>query len=201
MTDGFNDGTVVYSGGVGEDISFELALIERYGCDIHIFDPSPAGQATVSRAGSFSDKLHYKAVGLSASSNPLHFQAKQWEGETFFYKDADRSIRCAQEVIAPCTTIPGELKANRHTHIDLLKLDIEGFEYEVLESCLEHSILPRQICVEFHNFMPTGSHLATAKIVWKLRRAGYQLVHKSYYDWTFVLGAASEVRSVGSDPR
>jgi FkbM family methyltransferase len=186
LTRGLDQDSVIYSGGVGEDISFELALINRFGCTIQIFDPSPAGQATIARAGAYRDKLRYKAVGLSGSSQPLRFQAKQWEGETFFYKDADETISSTHEVTVPCTTIAAEMEANGHSRIDLLKLDIEGFEYDALESCIERSILPRQICVEFHNFMPTGSHLSTAKTIWKLRSAGYRLVHKSYYDWTFL---------------
>src|SRR5262245_45261334 len=33
--------SVVYSVGVGEDISFDLALIERFGLQVHAFDPTP----------------------------------------------------------------------------------------------------------------------------------------------------------------
>jgi len=32
---------VVYSLGIGEDISFDLALIEKYGARVHAFDPTP----------------------------------------------------------------------------------------------------------------------------------------------------------------
>lgn len=48
------------------------------------------------------------------------------------------------------TTVMGELG---HNHIDLLKLDIEGSEYSLLESMLgkENPILPTQVLVEFHD--------------------------------------------------
>ena len=32
---------ICYCGGVGEDITFDLGLIERYGCTVHAFDPTP----------------------------------------------------------------------------------------------------------------------------------------------------------------
>src|SRR5713101_7131829 len=32
---------IVYSLGVGEDISFDLALIQQFGVTIHAFDPTP----------------------------------------------------------------------------------------------------------------------------------------------------------------
>ena len=33
--------TVVFSLGIGEDISFDLSLIERFGVEIEAFDPTP----------------------------------------------------------------------------------------------------------------------------------------------------------------
>ena len=176
---------VVYSGGVGEDISFELALIDRFGCDIQIFDPSGAGRSTIARAAGYLNKLHFKNVGLAGRSAPMRFQAKEWDNETFFYREADESVSSFREVTVPCTSIAEELAANGHSGIDLLKLDIEGFEHGVLESCLNRSILPRQICVEFHHFFPNGSKSETARTIWRLRGAGYRLIHKNYYDWTF----------------
>lgn len=34
--------------------------------------------------------------------------------------------------------------------IDVLKMDIEGSEFKVLQNIMEEKIYPRQICVEFH---------------------------------------------------
>src|SRR5436190_1739795 len=33
--------SVVYSFGIGRDISFDESIIEKYGCDVHGFDPTP----------------------------------------------------------------------------------------------------------------------------------------------------------------
>ena len=185
LTRGLGPDSIVYSGGVGEDISFELALIDRFGCDIQIFDPSPAGQSTIRRAAAYENKLHFKPLGLAGSAAQLTFQTKEWLNETFFFKEPAGGEDSLPETTVPCTTIASELQANGHTRIDLLKIDIEGFEYDVLDSCIDLAIMPRQICVEFHHFFPGGSKSATAKTIWKLWNAGYRLVHKSYYDWTF----------------
>ena len=40
VTRGLHSDAVIYSGGVGEDITFEQELIRRFGVKIHIFDPS-----------------------------------------------------------------------------------------------------------------------------------------------------------------
>lgn len=121
----------------------------------------------------------------------MRFQAKQWNQDTFFYRQPDDATSAFREVTIPSTTIADEMAANGHSRIDLLKIDIEGFEHEVLKSCIDNGILPRQICVEFHHFFPGGSKSETAKTVWKLRQAGYRLVHKTYYDWTFYLAHES----------
>src|ERR1043166_677122 len=41
--------SIVYSFGVGEDISFDVALIESTGCQIWAFDPTPKSQNWVSK--------------------------------------------------------------------------------------------------------------------------------------------------------
>src|SRR5216117_15515 len=41
--------SIVYSGGVGRDITFEHALVQRFGCSVVLFDPSPTGLQTMSR--------------------------------------------------------------------------------------------------------------------------------------------------------
>src|SRR5690348_626270 len=45
--DGLGPESIVYSGGVGKDISFEHALVKTFGCAVHLLDPSPTGIATM----------------------------------------------------------------------------------------------------------------------------------------------------------
>jgi hypothetical protein len=55
-------------------------------------------------------------------------------------------------VAVPCTSLAREMGINQHDRIDLLKIDIGGFEYEVQERYLAEQIPIKQICVEFHDF-------------------------------------------------
>ena len=45
--------------------------------------------------------------------------------------------------------------ALRHHRVDVLKMDVEGFEFDVLSELKEHGNLPAQISVEFHFFPAT----------------------------------------------
>ena len=57
----------ILSAGAGNDISFEKALTERYGCRVVLLDPSPTGVATVERENLPADKLIFMPVGLADS--------------------------------------------------------------------------------------------------------------------------------------
>lgn len=42
-----NNNSIVYCVGAGEDISLDVEICDKYGCDVHIFDPTPRSIAHV----------------------------------------------------------------------------------------------------------------------------------------------------------
>jgi FkbM family methyltransferase len=181
VTRDLHEDAVVYSGGVGEDITFEQELIRRFGVKIHIFDPSPVAIQTIRQSS--NDRLLFKPVGLTASGAG-QFAIGGGEGSNIWLKVAEKSD---QDAGIPCTSLPHEMKKNRHEAIDLLKLDIEGFEYEVLESCLSQGIRIKQLCVEFHDFFPKIPKERTKSMLRLLRSHGFELIHRHRHDHTFLL--------------
>ena len=78
---------------------------------------------------------------------------------------------------------------NNWKHIDLLKIDIEGFEYQVIDDIIKNNLNVSQICVEFHskgsmNIDKTGYDLLWN--VFRLKRHGYSLIHLTKTDFTFI---------------
>src|SRR6185436_19791910 len=69
--DGLGPETVVYSGGVGNDISFEHELVRKFGCKVNLFDPSPTGIATMKLPENASPRLNFQPVGLAGRSCTL----------------------------------------------------------------------------------------------------------------------------------
>src|SRR4051794_7732181 len=63
--EGLSSQSIVYSGGVGKDISFEHALVAKFGCNIVLFDPSPTGAETMARPENRVPQFHFHPVGLS----------------------------------------------------------------------------------------------------------------------------------------
>ena len=66
-----------------------------------------------------------------------------------------------------------------HTEIDVLKMDIEGAEYDVLESLIDSGTINNigQICVEFHFRFGCGLVKRTEEIFKSLKNKGFKLVY------------------------
>jgi FkbM family methyltransferase len=173
---------IVVSGGAGGDISFELELLQRMNAEVFLFDPSPTGINTLQSLGELPKRLHFFPVGLAEKSGPVFFREPDSPLEGSFAK----VIGDTNSISFECTTLAEIVKLNALSRVDLLKLDIEGFEYEVLDSMLADGIVPTQLAVEVHHFLPGIRYVQTIALVAKLYLAGYRLIHKSRQDLLFL---------------
>lgn len=168
LTDSVTRDSVVYSLGLGEDISFDLALIELSSCQVYGFDPTPRSVAWV-RAQEPPPGLHVREVGVAGydgvasfapPKDPAHISHRMASGGEHQFEV--RRLR----------TLMKELG---HERIDLLKMDIEGAEYDVLDDLLRENLRPRQILVEFHHGMHGIPVSRTERALRSLRDAGYRI--------------------------
>jgi len=167
--------SIVISAGAGRDISFELELVDRFGCRILLLDPSETGIETMRKNENQRPEIEFIPMALSSNdepvylSPPLNFEEGSWR-------------LCAKEdatVTVPAISLATLLKNNGLSEIDLLKMDIEGSEYPVVDSIVAANIPVRQICVEYHNaVLPGYSRSGTVSSLIKLWRKGYRLIHK-----------------------
>jgi len=176
-------GANVLSGGAGQDISFELELVKSRGCRVALFDPSPTGAKTYERTGWADDRLAYHAYGLDASSQSVSFVVPRQPGEgSYGLPGKEEGGRVAFECLSPA----GAMERARFDQIEMLKIDIEGFEYGFLEAMLDTALRPPQLGVEFHHFLPHISWTKTWRILRRLRQAGYRIAHKDQCDFLLV---------------
>jgi FkbM family methyltransferase len=181
---GLGPASRILSGGAGNDISFEKALISRYGCRVVLLDPSPTGVATVERENLPSDKLTFLPVGLAAIDGTAGFQEPADATEGSFVGGAALGSNARE---FPCKTLPTLMGELSWPEIDLLKIDIEGFEFAVLDDLLKKRLKVRQICVEFHHGPQFGRLRGeTVRMILSLRKARYDLVHHVHWDHTFL---------------
>ena len=73
-----------------------------------------------------------------------------------------------------------------HTHIDLLKLDIEGAENKVLNNMLDDNIFPKYLCIEFDLlFKGKDTNNETEKTIDRLIKNGYEIIVNDRLNVTF----------------
>jgi FkbM family methyltransferase len=153
--------SVVYSLGVGEDISFDLSLIEHYGCMIHAFDPTPKVKSWIG-SQRLPARFCFQEIGIA-----------DFDGETDFYLPPQPDfishslIRArqysAESIRVPVAKLSTVMKRFGHSRIDVLKMDIEGAEYAVLTDIMKDNIEVGQILVEFHHRLSSvGVHKTRA---------------------------------------
>ena len=198
-----------YLFGAGEDISFDIALIRRFGAEAHVFDPTPRakihvdGLIAATRSGrpfpvngdpeiSYEieaadlERLHFHPIGIWSKSEKLRFYAPanpdhvshsavNLQGTTSYF----------EAEVQPLDRLMQELG---HALPDLVKLDVEGAEYQALGAMLAADLLPDHLLVEFDEGNQPLDQDAPKRIreqIETLREAGYGIVHLAGWNASF----------------
>ncbi|KAI9669526.1 MAG: hypothetical protein M1817_004645 [Caeruleum heppii] len=122
-----DNATIIYSFGVNDESTFEAEMLQRTNAEVFAYDYS-VDDFGPQLAPAYRSRAHFQKVGLSGEDN------------------INRN--------PPFHTIKTLMDQNNHTYMDMLKIDIEGAEYDVLTRLMddfEGSTLPiGQIMIEIH---------------------------------------------------
>ena len=170
--DPLDEESVVYSFGIGEDISFDLSLIETYGVQVHAFDPTPKSLAWLAEQ-KLPQEMHVHDFGVADFDGTAAFAAPEDPAHvSYSLRRAPGSADVAEGRVYRLRTIMERLG---HTHVDLLKMDIEGAEYDVLQDLVDSRVDVRQLLVEFHHrFEQIGVEQTRAALA-ALNANGYRI--------------------------
>lgn len=181
VDDVLKPGDIVYSMGICDDIDFELKLIHRYDVALFAFDPTP---------------YSVKWIGRKKLPEAFHFYpwaASGEDGEFLLYPRIDKKGNASEVMYTFHTEAQERLDGVRvdalrldsmmqklgHTEIDLLKMDVEGAEYDVLKVLTNTTIRPKMILVEFHHRFSGIGKVATENAVRDLRDLDYEIASVS----------------------
>lgn len=165
--------SVVYSGGIGTDISFDLALISEFKTTIHAFDPTPRTKEWL-KTQSIPKQFNYYEWGLADYDGEAEFHVPK-NPDHISHSMVESQVTQTSSVKVDVRRISTISQTLGHEHIDLLKIDIEGAEYPFIYDMLQHDILPTLLLVEFHHRFKSIGAKKTKEAVRALRAAGYQL--------------------------
>ena len=168
-----NSGGLALAFGIGTDIGFELALASRFSMTVHAFDPTPRSGEWI-RTQQLPDGLNFHALGLAAADGVLRFEEPEL-GHHVSFSATTNSGR--PSVSLPVKRLPSITRDLGDPHIELLKMDIEGSEYEVIRDMPNHQVRPTQILVEFHHRFPNFRASDTREAISTLQALGYGVAH------------------------
>jgi FkbM family methyltransferase len=167
--------SVVYSVGLGEDTSWDEGIMKRFGLNVWGFDPTPKSIEYVRKNNKLGQNFHFTAEALGIEKgvrtftkpkNPNHVSMRE-----------GRHDGLGETVEVHTNTLQNWMDKFGHSHIDILKIDIEGSEYDVLEDWIKKEWFPMdQLLVEFHQrfFENTDRHF---KVIAGLKESGFKIIH------------------------
>jgi FkbM family methyltransferase len=184
--DWLNADSIVVSAGVGNDISFEKELVDYIGCKILLMDPSPTGTRTMSQASNQRAQIEFQPVALAGRDGSIELQAPLIAAEGSYWLGASSASNGNSATQFACRSLSSLARERGWSHIDLLKIDIEGSEYEVVEDLVQSGLKVQQLCIEFHHFMPGVPLKRTLRALEALRRIGLRFAYKAGSDYTLL---------------
>jgi len=172
------DTPLLYSGGVGANISFDKEFIKETNGYARLFDPTPSCSDFMKDKISENLKFYpyalykdntktkifydrFNQVRSNSISNFLNFNESD-----FYYCDT--------------YNIPTLIKKFNDDEIDVLKLDIEGVSIEVVENCFDNNIYPDQIIIAIEvpmNYQKFFKFYSQLKSFFKKLNKNYNLIN------------------------
>lgn len=173
-----NNDSIVYSFGVGSDISFDEGLIRRYNLKVYAFDPTPRSINWVENNKSLPEDFIFYPWGISNEDKIEKFYPPVNDAYVSFSINNIQNTK-GDFVEGQVFRLETIMKKLNHSKIDLLKMDIEGKEYDVLDDILKTGCQVSQIAVEFHHRFHNMGAGKTRDIINNLNKKGYKIFYIS----------------------
>lgn len=138
-------GSVVFDMG-GFEGSWAAEIFARFACRVEIFEPVPSFADHIKTRFAHNPALRVHTCGLAARTRTEHISLSSDASSVFIKPEG--------------ATVPIELidlkdwfDANPTPRIDLMKINIEGGEYELLERLIETGLISRvvHLHIQFHD--------------------------------------------------
>lgn len=191
------ENSIVLSFGLGIDISFDAQLISEKKCYVKGYDP-----AKLSTQKSITKELkqnkdfdkHFSYYGFALSSTE---QQVSWFGNSIdkkYHKNLTEQYKVETITIDKLKTIYD------FDNVSVIKMDIEGSEYDIIQNLNELTV--PQLCIEFHDFCSDHTPEETKECINKIKSLGYYLVHdenpyrgKKYNELLFIRKDLAELHN------
>jgi FkbM family methyltransferase len=185
----FNSSSNIIDVGCGQDAELSLYLISRYGLKAYGVDPTIKHQDALKM---IEDKTgnrfqHIKSAVSSKEGEMTFYETLDHESGSFYEDHKNIISDRIRSYTVKTMTISGLVKHLNLQSVDLIKLDLEGAEYELFNDIdLNELNNCRQIYIEFHHHaFRRYTRQDTNKIVDKFRNNGFKVFSLEDYNYLF----------------
>ncbi|MCT4590191.1 MAG: FkbM family methyltransferase [Carboxylicivirga sp.] len=169
-----NENSIVYSIGIGEDISFDQAIIDTFGCKVYGFDPTPKSIEWVKNNVS-NNNFIFEPVGIGVETGTSTFYLPKNEQHVSGSLSHNDVTDKSQAIEVKIKRFIDMARAHNHHTIDVLKMDIEGSEYDVMPDILDSDIKINQILIEVHHRLIPNGNAKTKNLIKLMNQNGYKV--------------------------
>lgn len=180
-----DESSVCYCVGCGEDITFDLALIRTFGCNVEGVDPTPDSIEFVRRATADEPRYRLHELALWREEGTMKFYAPK---NAAHVSHSLVNLQGTGDYIeVPTCRLSSLMSRLDHARLDLLKLDIEGAACDVIDTMLEDGVRCEILCVEFDELLhPSPDRIRRVRrTLDSLDRSGYEMFWVEAANFTF----------------
>lgn len=154
------------------DGDFAQTLVSRFGCHVYGLEPEPSLFAALPDI----DRVVKEQAAVSPTDDPVALHLNTTQCASTLFAAATSSVTVAG------TTLTSFLDRHGISIVDLVKMDIEGAEFDVLESMSDLDILRiRQLTIEFHDFLDSNLLPRVRITDQRLRRLGFRRIKFTHF--------------------
>lgn len=150
-------------------------IFARYLCAVHVFEPVPQFAKSIQQRFHNNSNIHIYEAALGNRNDSISISIDGDASSTLLIGERDINIS-----LLSCSEL---ILKNGWDEIALIKINIEGGEYELLEHLIETGLITRirNIQVQFHDFVP-DAHPRMLAIQERLRQT-HQLTYYFPFIW------------------
>ncbi len=170
-----NETSIVFDLG-GFKGEFAAAIYNKYQSTIYVFEPIQSFYNIIKQQFADSPKIEAYQYGLAGQDQTMQISLTDNSSSVYIKSKLTETIQLK--------SIIDFIKTNNIDHIDLIKINIEGGEYDVLEALIEHNMLPlfTDLQIQFHDFIIPNATERMKKIQAELSKT-HQLTYQYEFVW------------------
>lgn len=150
-------------------------IFAKYQCHVHIFEPIENHIRFIKDRFKFNEKINIHHFGLGGNSGEFMMSIDN-DGSSLYTKQKD----CETVVIKKASDF---IRENNIEYISLMKINIEGEEYALMENLIEEGLISiiGDIQIQFHSFVPEAK--ARMQAIWERLSDTHVLTYQYEFVW------------------